>query len=212
MKKLLLLFLVWVYPVVGFSVIDECKTDIYYANGILAEEEDVRLNTLDLLSPIIESNIYGAEEEMKKHIGEVGYSYNQTSGNMPQDGWETYMQKFGLQGFIDWWLALKGYITTHLEDVEEHIKKYSNRIKLGHKVLVVAHSQGNLFTNEIYKALGKRSENAWMQDYFGAVSVASPMKADIKDDTERITWDNDGVGRLIAHNGSVDPNEVPNPI
>jgi len=60
--------------------------------------------------------------------------------------------------------------------------------------------------------LGKRSENAWMQDYFGAVSVASPMKADIKDDTVRITWDNDGVGRLIAHNGSVDPDEVTNPI
>ena len=96
MKKILFLLFTILYPVFSFGAISECLTDVYYANGILAEEEDVRLNTLDLLSPTIESNIYGTEEEMKKHIGEVGYSYTQTSGNMPQDDWETYMQKFGV--------------------------------------------------------------------------------------------------------------------
>ncbi len=169
-KLLLLLLLVLVYPVVSFSAIDECKTDIYYANGILAKDEDVQKNVEKVLKPAI-VELLGITE-YNKRLGEVGYSYNQTNGFF-FDGMETYSQKLDIQIYIDLWLRLKGYISTHLEDVEEHIKKYSNRIKLGHKVLVIAHSQGNLFTNEIYKALGKRSENAWMQDYFGAVSVAS---------------------------------------
>ena len=212
MKKLLLLFLVLLFPIVSFSAIDECKTDIYYANGITTKDTDAQYVAERILEPTILKEKFNDDEvEMKKHIGEIGYSYNQTNGFF-YDGMETYLQKLDIQIYVDLWLRLKGYISTHLEDVEEHIKKYSNRIKLGHKVLVIAHSQGNLFTNEIYKALGKRSENAWMQNYFGAVSVASPMKADIKDDTVRITWDNDGVGRLIAHNGSVDPDEVTNPI
>ncbi len=173
MRKLLLLFLIWVYPIVGFSAIDECKTDIYYANGITTKRDDAKYVAERILGPtILKEKFNGDETKMKKHIGEVGFSYNQTNGFV-FDGMETYSQKLDIQIYIDLWLRLKGYISTHLEDVEEHIKKYSNRIKLGHKVLVIAHSQGNLFTNEIYKALGKRSENAWMQDYFGAVSVAS---------------------------------------
>ena len=51
-----------------------------------------------------------------------------------------------------------------------------------------------------------------MQQYFGVVSVASPMKNDISSDTKRITWDNDPVGRWIAHMGTPTPEEVHNPI
>jgi len=37
MKKLLLLLLVLLYPVVSFAEIDERKTDIYFANGIMSD-------------------------------------------------------------------------------------------------------------------------------------------------------------------------------
>ena len=42
-------------------------------------------------------------------------------------------------------------------------------VKDGHGVIVIAHSQGNLFTNRAYKELGKSSavyDFIWMQKYF----------------------------------------------
>ena len=57
--------------------VNECKSDVYFGNGILTtdkEAEDIALNTL---SPAIQS-LYGSEEEMKKHIGKVDYAYNNT--------------------------------------------------------------------------------------------------------------------------------------
>ena len=146
MKKLLQLFFVLIYPVVSFSAIDECKTDIYYANGITTKEKDAQYIAEEILEPIIQKEKFNDDEvEMYKHIGEVGYSYNRTNGFF-LDGLETYSQKLDIQIYIDLWRALKGHITTHLEDVEEHIKKYSNRIKLGHKVLVIAHSAHSVQT------------------------------------------------------------------
>ena len=39
----------------------------------------------------------------------------------------------------------------HYADLSLQVKKYKDSIKNGHKVLLVAHSQGNLFTNEVFK-------------------------------------------------------------
>lgn len=43
MKKIFFLLLVWLIPLTGFSftdlVIDECKTDVYFGNGILTSRE-----------------------------------------------------------------------------------------------------------------------------------------------------------------------------
>ena len=80
--------------------------------------------------------------------------------------------------------------TSHDWDLSKQVKKYKDSIKDGHKVLVVAHSQGNLFTYEAYRKL-----DSWMQDYFYAVSVASPGHDPIKEGTPRVSWDND----LVAH-------------
>ncbi len=210
MKKIIL-FLMFIISF-GFSAIDECKTDVYYANGILTTRYQAKKNAEKILEPALRNDIYSNDEdEMYKHIGEVGYSYNQTNG-MILDGLETYMQKLDMQLYFDGWEASKGYITSHFEDYQEHYTRYVSRIKEGHKVLVVAHSQGNLFTNEIYKRLGSQSKDGWLQEYFGVVSVASPMNADISEDTERITWDNDPVGRWVAHMGSPTADEVPDPI
>jgi len=97
MKKLLLLFLVWVYPVVGFSAIDECKTDIYYANGIMTKDTDAQYVAERILEPTILKERFNDDEvEMYEHIGEVGYSYNQTNGFF-FDGMETYFQKLDIQ-------------------------------------------------------------------------------------------------------------------
>ena len=67
---------------------------------------------------------------------------------------------------------------THITDLKKQIHAYRDSISSGHGVLVVAHSQGNLFTREAYDAL-----DPCMQKQFEAVSIASPMHADIKEET-----------------------------
>lgn len=39
MKKLLFLLLIWIYPVISFSAINECLTDVYFGNGILTNKK-----------------------------------------------------------------------------------------------------------------------------------------------------------------------------
>lgn len=49
------------------------------------------------------------------------------------------------------------------------LEKYNEEsFNKSHRVLLMAHSQGNLFGNEVYDALG------WKQDYFKMVSIATP--------------------------------------
>ena len=182
MKKLLLIFLLFV-PLFVFAEIDECKTDIYFANGILTKQRTAIDNAGLLEDSIIET--FGFAYYTQK-IGKVDYAYNHTIGFF-SDGIETFLQKFG-------WLALRDALgDVHGTDLGRQIQKYKASISSGHKVLVVAHSQGNLFTREAYLGL-----DPWMRDYFEAISVASPMSADIKAGTPRIDWDNDFVPRIAS--------------
>jgi hypothetical protein len=98
------------------------------------------------------------------------------------------------------------FIPSHETDLSEQVTKYENSIKSGHGVLVVAHSQGNLYTYEAYNDLAD-----WMQGYFEAITIASPMHADIKPDTPRIDWDNDIAAR-IANLGSSDLADLDNSV
>jgi hypothetical protein len=183
---------------VSFSAIDECKTDVYFANGILTDEDTAIYNALQVLKPAIQS-LYGTEAEMKKYIGRVWYAYNETF-EFNQDMFESGLQITNIQSYIDWWASkLLGYKSSiHAANLKNQVEQYKASILDGHKVLVVAHSQGNLFTQEAYEKLGKQSKGAWMQKYFEAVSIASPDPySDIKPDmAPRIGWDNDMVAWL----------------
>ena len=141
-KILLFLFIVF-YPISSFATIDERKTDVYFANGIKTKDEDARKNAA-LLEKSIKKELYGNSEiELKKHIGKVSYAYNQTT-NFGADSLETLLQKFGW----DWLTNL--FIPSHQTDLQLQIDTYKASINSGHKVLVVAHSQGNLYTYEAY--------------------------------------------------------------
>jgi hypothetical protein len=158
-----------------FGAIDECKTDVYFGNGILTEEEDAEKNARLLEDAIIEK--FGLNYFQTK-IGKVDYAYNDTFGF----GWdilESYSQIVNTQGFKDWWVnhLLPGNKqTAHQANIDKQVDAYEASIKDGHRVLVVAHSQGNLFAQEAYETLGERSANQdhWLQKYWEAVSIASP--------------------------------------
>jgi hypothetical protein len=56
-----------------------------------------------------------------------------------------------------------------IEDVAKHLVLYQNSISTGKKVVLVAHSQGNLFGNDVYPFLTPTEQAS-----FGMVSVATP--------------------------------------
>jgi len=208
--KLLILFLFILYPLTVFAEIDERKIDVYFANGIKTNEGNATVNTWLLRNTILDTKYYGIEIEMKKHIGKVTEAYNSTHNMfVDEDGGfdllESFAQLINYQEYYDAWVASMSYRmiqTSHDRDLETQVIAYKESIKSGHKVLVVAHSQGNLFTYEAYRRL-----DGWMQDYFEAVSVASPRHDLIKEGTPRISWHND----LVAHIGLYD-DFVTNPV
>ncbi len=172
MKLLLLLFLFILYPLASFAEIDERKTDVYFANGILTNEKNATSNTV-LLEDAIRLKFYNDNPmEMDKKIGKVTEAYNSTHGWGIGDLIESLLQKLSLHEVVD---GIVGNIyntltqNAHSSDLSLQVANYKKSIQLGHKVLVVAHSQGNLFTYEAYRKL-----DDWMQDYFEAISVASP--------------------------------------
>ena len=141
-----------------FSAINECKTDVYFGNGILTSPRRAYLNAEKVLKPAIIDKFDIAY--YTKYIGKVDYAYNSTNGFL-SDNLEAALQKLG-------WLGLRDLLgDVHGVDLHLQIEKYKNSIDSGHKVLVVAHSQGNLFAREAYSALSSK-----MQRDFETVSVA----------------------------------------
>ncbi len=86
MKKIILLLVVATSLV--FSAIDECKTDVYFGNGILTKEKDAIDNALLLRDTIKQE--FGLDY-YNRHIGKVDYAYNST-WDRSHDLMETYLQ------------------------------------------------------------------------------------------------------------------------
>ena len=191
MKKIILLFVI--LTSLAFSVINECKTDVYFGNGILTEKEDAKKNA-KLLDEAIKQKF--GPDYYSKHIGAVTYAYNSTHLGGINDLLESLLQKLSLQERLDKLSELNEALkkTAHDADLTLQVNKYKASIRDGHRVLVVAHSQGNLFA---YEALRKLPD--WMQDYWEAVGIASPGMFAIKDDAPSIGWDNDLVADMALN-------------
>jgi len=196
MKKFLIVLLICIVsPIVALAEIDERKTDIYFANGIDTDEGNATANTIMLKNAVKDEFYNGSLVKMQKRIGKVTEAYNSTHGFIA-DIYESLQQKLriGLDYFLDEYRQ-KIWKTARDVDLDIQITAYKESIKEGHQVLVVAHSQGNLFTYEAYRKI-----DTWMQNYFEAVSIASPGHELIKAGTPRISWHNNLVGYIGLYN------------
>ena len=179
MKSILLFFIITLFTTTLFAQIDERKTDVYFANGILTKSNDAENNTILLEDTIIAETYGGDVAEYKKHIAKVTTAYNSTHAMGVGDLIESLLQKLSLHEIVDTYIGDIYSILTqnaHSRDLSIQVDSYKKSIQSGHKVVVVAHSQGNLFTYEAYRKL-----DSWMQNYFEAVSVASPGHYPIKE-------------------------------
>lgn len=163
------------------------ETDIYFGNGIKTSKKEAKYN----------ANFLNKKLGLPK--GKVKIAYNHTYDLLGVDGGfdltESLTQKFSLQTLKDNFWYKKGKITAHKFDLDKQLKAYRDSISSGKKVLVVAHSQGNLFANDAYNALNDEG----LGDKFDAVSIASPMFSSIKSDTKNFSWDNDIVADLALN-------------
>ena len=153
--------------------INEYKSDLYYANGIMIGETKKQANSTwkNKIDDLFSNN----QDMINKSIN-TKVSYN-ASENLFDDLYEAFLQSGNEQG----WLTFSKYIPTYYGDkipdsVNTHrpnlvtqINAYKESIKLGHGVIVIAHSQGNYYTNEAYKELDE-----WMKPYFHMMGVATP--------------------------------------
>jgi len=104
------------------------------------------------------------------------------SGVSPSNVWST---------LVDSATALENY------DATTQLNSYKNSIKLGHSAIVIAHSQGNLFTNVIYDKIATEPTDKWMTKYFYMIGVASPAGVGTgPSNIEIVTFDNDPISLI----------------
>lgn len=176
--------------------INECKTDIYFGNGVWNSLEDAE-TSVDILSEVIQREIIKDNPKLQAKYGEVKLQYNWGGGAM-QDVLETYYQlkKEGQVNDLEFFMVmmiitrgnkeLSTYATSVMlesmpfvaqieqKNVDNMLQKYyKESFKLSHRVLLISHSQGNLFANRVYDSISPSG----YQNYFANVQVASPASS-----------------------------------
>jgi hypothetical protein len=154
---------------------------IFYGNGIDTTRESAQ-QSLDELKKSL-GNTYNSQPL------QYDLAYNQTGGmavdllqSMVQVGEQesgnlmAWLNNLGVMP--DWFKTtyqnyLQKVITIAAPEIEEHAQRYSDAIARGQKVLVVSHSQGNLYVNEAKKRLAQLIKPEDMKS-FGIMGVATP--------------------------------------
>lgn len=195
--KNILIFMA-IYVGISFSAcaenINECKTDIYYGNGVWNEYE-VADDSRSELESLVKDEIINGNTLLQAKYGKTKLAYNWGQGAM-LDVLETYYQlrEAGQLDGIGFFAAMailiayqpelmlgaiaaqklwepftKDWEQGNVDEMWEH-HYYHESFKLGHRVLLVSHSQGNLFANRIYDTINPTE----YKRYFANVQVASP--------------------------------------
>ncbi len=197
MKKLLFLLLI-LSPLIATAAVDESKTDVYFANGVDTTEKQAWDSAHKTLKPAMKEEIYNNDTtKIDQQIGKFDLLYNETHG-LSNDLAEAVLQKIStgndfMDVFRSYFFGLFSNQVTAIFTREKQVVKISESITSGHKVLVIAHSQGNLFISQVLDSL-----DDWMYDYVYTVRVASPDSNIIYDfgNEAGFFWDNDMVGWL----------------
>ncbi len=176
MKKIVHIVLVLIFGIsaLGANTVNECKSDLYYANGIMMKysEKDARDMWQDEADDLLLSH------KEYKNIEKIDISYNVSQGFL-DDFLEALEQMMDNEwGWTEFTVFFTAYLTDHgiqedwvphIKDLEKQVASYMESIKNGHGVIVIAHSQGNYYTNEAYERL-----DTWMQPSFHMMGVATP--------------------------------------
>lgn len=192
-----------------FASIDEYKSDLYYANGIMINDSEEKATEIWQIE--IEG-LFENKQDSYENLERIQNSYNRSQGFF-DDLFESLEQKISNEFG---WKQLSAHVTAfltlhniqddwnaHTDDLIKQVTSYKQSIKDGHGVIVIAHSQGNYYTNEAYEKL-----DAWMKEYFhmfGVATLANHVAGFNADDTTApyVKFHNDFIGLVM---GGLDSN------
>ncbi len=168
---------------------DQIKTAVFFANGI----SNTILEAVNSLSEL-KAKLRTTLPRDQFNALDFKIAYNNSHGVLldlfesvkQKVGGDTYADSFwrwisNLDPMPDWLQEVAKTSLTAIDqtrlvsdgDLVSHLAMYRARILEGRKVLVVAHSQGNLFANAAYNILYNGSTRITSRS-FGIVSVANP--------------------------------------
>ena len=164
------------------SICETKETAIFYGNGVKSLKREAR-DAAELIEKRLKAELL--PEEFKGIEFNIAYNGTHT---LPLDLLESVIQIltgniskfwryfFGLDPIPEWFaekfvllagvLDKSGLLTT--DSLARHVNTYKTAIAEGKKVILVAHSQGNLFGNQSYNLLDSRERQS-----FGMISVAN---------------------------------------
>ena len=190
MRPIFYVMALLVFLLTGFQI-NECeasycdlKTFIFFGNGMFNEQSDATTSK-DTLAVRLRSIGNLSDDEWAFEL-----SYNHDEGVYSL--FEVYRQSMGDQAASfwrwlgssevapDWFQSAAQEIAASYDlaealiddDLRRHVQRYESLLMEGNRVLVVAHSQGNLYANSAYANLAAGGRIS--MDAFGIVSVATP--------------------------------------
>jgi len=191
----------------------ETGTVVTFGNGIMSEDRDDAGESRDKIRDSLYATL--APEEFNKL--EFDLAYNESYGLMA-DLYESLKQRLGQDNVVVsfWrWLGGREVIPDEVqeellkmatrfdfstmvgeEDLANHLALYRNSILEGKKVMVVAHSQGNLFANAAYEILYHGSDPIQSRS-LGITAVGTPASF-VGGDGPYTTLVEDGVIAVIS--------------
>ncbi len=190
---MIFIFTFLIVPVNGYGQDEQtCQPDaiVMFGNGVWNDVEDVN-ESMQILQGELEFRVLGTNLEGKIRYGT---SYNPSASQQLGllgilDFFETFVQDIETN-HSDFWHFLLGLaimpdilqdklkeisslvdstIVSLNPSVQKHIAVYDNYLREGEVIVLVAHSQGNLYGNIAYLGIDPQ-----YKDRFGIVSVANP--------------------------------------
>jgi len=212
MKKLSKIIGIVLFVIVSVSIhaenIDECKSDLYFANGIMMKYSEK--DALDMWKEVA-GDLLVSKPDLYAKIANIKISYNISQGFL-DDLLESFEQVMSNEwGWVEFSTFFEQFLTSHniqedwvphIKDLVKQTKSYKDSIKLGHNVIVIAHSQGNYYTNEAYDLL-----DGWMKPYFHMMGVATPANH-VAGDGPYVKFHNDFIKSVVTGlpSNRIDPN------
>ena len=160
------------------------KSYVFFGNGMFNEQTFAEAGLRKIKREMIEAGSLSDEEwsfELSYNHNEVVYSlfevYRQSMGDQAASFWRWLGSS---EVAPDWFQQATREIASTYDlaeaviddDLYAHVQRYKGLLMEGNRILVVAHSQGNLYANAAYTNLA--SDNRMPMDAFGILSVATP--------------------------------------
>jgi hypothetical protein len=205
---LMVLAALFIWAMAAYAQCPVQETAVFYVNGVDNKESDADKSRRRLRQELLSS------PDVQPECVRVGYAYNtneplfldfleaaiQKSDELDfeiSDFWRYYF-RFKTVGSAAWFdnLVADRYSKWDLaefllgDQLQEHLRLYRGELAMGRRVILVAHSQGNLYANETWRALTPDE-----QSQVRLVAVATPSD-EVADGSERYTTlEEDGVAK-----------------